>query len=230
MFRIAPALLAIACVAASLPARAAPGDPAWLVLRPGSLARVDLAPWAVSDEPEAALTLGAASSARDYTADAERPGDVAYEPIGVSVRVVRVVRAGVALVHGRTGRWQAYTRLERLIPDVPPGTALVAAGGFGGFADFYPTLGTKQPQAERLATGSGLAVLGTDVAPYDPDSSDLVRLHVRVTSGTLRGRSGWVAASYAGLPRKRLPADASVAERACACRLVQFDDLSRSGR
>ncbi len=197
--------------------------PAWLTLRPGTIARVDIAPWPASDEPEAALTASAASLAGDLSANATRPGDVVYEPIGVRVRVVRVLAGThVAVVRGLERRFEAYARVERLVPDIPPGTALRAAGGFGGFADFYPTLETPNGRAGRLATGSELVALAIGAAPYDPESADLVRVRVRVRSGALRGRTGWVAVGYTGLPDPRPRKGAEVAERACQCRLAQF--------
>jgi|GEM_PF-1926707 len=218
------ALAFVAILPFAANAGAAQTVPAWLAPRPGTLARVDIAPWFDSDEPEAALTGSVASSARDFTIDALRPMDVRYEPVGALVRIERVFpRSGVAAVRGVRSPWRAFARIARLVPVVPRGTTLVAAGGFGGFADFYPALSTKQPRAGRVATGSRLVVLGNGVAPYDPDSPDLVRLRVRVASGDLRGRVGWVAAAYTGLPLARPRPDASSAERACRCRLVQFE-------
>jgi hypothetical protein len=226
MFRLRLAALPLAASIALLSraALAQQAAPSWLEARPGTLARVDIAPWFDSDEPEAALTASMDSSARDFTVDAQRPMDVLYEPVGVLVRIVRVFpRPGVAAVHGVRSRWNAFARILRLVPVVPRGTRLVAAGGFGGFSDLYPALSTKAPSAERLATGSGLVALGEDVAPYDPESADLVRLRVRVISGDLRGRSGWIAPAYTGLPLARTAPQASPAERACRCRLLQFE-------
>jgi hypothetical protein len=221
---VAGMLLGAVLTCAEPSTMAGAADPPWLLPRPGTLARVDTAPWLVSDEPEAALTESAASSARDFTASAQRPDDVRYEPIGAPVRIERILPgAQVVLVHGLEERWEAYAPFDRLVPAVPAGTALVAAGGFEGYADFYKNVDTRESGAERLATGSRLIVLGTGVAPYDPDSPGLVRLHVRITSGALRGRNGWVATGYTGLPVARLPDDAEVAERACSCRLIQFD-------
>jgi hypothetical protein len=198
--------------------------PAWLMLRSGTLARVDIAPWDDADEPEATLTSGAASLAQNFSDDATRPDDILYQPVGVRVRIVRTVPGGrTVLVHGIGRRFEGFTLPARLVPEVPPGTLLVVAGGFGGFADFYPRLDTPERDAERVATGSGLRVLATDVAPYDPDSADLVRVRVRVVGGTLRGRIGWVAVAYTGLPTTHLAASADVAEKACLCRLVRFD-------
>jgi hypothetical protein len=231
--RVATAAVALLVPGAALGAPVTPVVPAvppWLVIAPGAVARVDIAPWLVSDEPEAALTIGADSLRRDFSADATRPDDVLYEPIGVRVRVVRLLGGGrLALVHGLTGRFQGYATRSRLIPEVPSGTVLLAAGGFGGFADFYPALDTPERQAGRLATGSRLVALGIGVAPYDPDSADLVRVRVRVLDGDLRGRTGWVAVVYTGLPERRLPASAEVAEKACGCRLIQFQDSDLSG-
>lgn len=197
--------------------------PAWLTLAAGTDARVDIAPWPVSDEPEAALTESAASISRDFTARAERPGDVLFEPIGVRVRILRVLAGGrVAYVRGRDARFRGYTLVARLVPEIPPGTALRAAGGFEGFSDFFATVETPYKAAERLPTGSALVALETGAGPYDPDTSDLVRVRVRVISGALRGRTGWVAVAYTGLPRAHLPRTAAVAERACSCRIVEF--------
>jgi hypothetical protein len=223
-------LCSLAAVAALIGAAAgvcpaAPGEaiPAWLKLRPGTLARVDIAPWDDADEPEATLTSSAASLTQNFSDDATRPDDILYQPVGVRVRVVRAASDGrTILVHGIERRFEGFTLPARLVPEVPPGTVLVVAGGFGGFADFYPRLDTPEHEAERVATGSPLAVSGTDVAPYDPDSADLVRVRVRVLGGAMRGRTGWIAVAYTGLPETRVPASADVAEKACMCRLVRF--------
>ncbi|GAC1313034.1 MAG: hypothetical protein NVS2B3_09620 [Vulcanimicrobiaceae bacterium] len=216
------ACCALLTFALSSGARAA-ATPAWLALAPGTLARVDIAPWLVSDEPEAALTESAASLEHDFTTHGERPGDIVFEPIGVRVRVVRVLPGGrVALVRGRDARFVAYTLVARLVPEIPPGTALRAAGGFQGYSDFFASVSTPYAQARRLETGSALVALGTGAGAYDPETSDLVRVRVRVLSGALRGRTGWVAVAYTGVPSARLPATADVAERACTCRIVAF--------
>jgi hypothetical protein len=204
--------------------RAASADPrpAWLTARPGTPARVEIAPWYVSDEPEAALTGSSSSLMRDFTADATRPEDVVYEPIGVRVRVVRLVDAGrVALVHGAGARWQAFAPLDRLVPEIPAGTKLRVAGGFGGFAEFYPALATKPERALQIATGTDLLALQIGVAPYDRALAIFVRVHVRVTSGELRGRSGWIGTNYVGVADE-VSADAPMTEKVCRCVLVQF--------
>jgi hypothetical protein len=214
---------ALALLAAAAPARGAGSTPAWLRIRPGTIARVDIAPWQDSDEPEAALTFSAASLARDFTDDDTRPFDILYQPVGVRVRVVRVRPDGrVALVHGVEGRFEGYALLARLVPEIPASTRLLAAGGFGGFADFYPRLDTPERQAEQVATGTPMIALGIGVAPYDPDSADLVRVRVRVLGGNLRGRTGWVSVAYTGLPGPP-SRSADVAEKACRCRLVEFE-------
>ncbi|GAC1400171.1 MAG: hypothetical protein NVSMB59_21870 [Vulcanimicrobiaceae bacterium] len=222
-YRPPPAARAAHPVSASHARAHANALPAWLALRPGTVARVDLAPWATADEPEASLAASAASFAGDPSSDTTRPGDVVYEPVGVRVRVVRVFpQTHLALVHGIDRRFQAFARVERLVPVVPPGTRLRAAGGFGGFADFYATLATPNARAERLATGSELVALEQDAAPFDAASADLVRVRARVLTGDLRGRTGWVAVAFTGLPQAAAHAGAEVAEHACACRLVQF--------
>ncbi len=198
--------------------------PAWLQLHPGTLARVDIAPWRVDDEPEAALTETAASMQHDFTSDASRPPDIVFRPVGTPVRIVRVLPGGtVALVHGIGRAWEAYTRIDRLAPEVPAGTTLIAAGGFEGFSDFYPSLATPEHAADRLPTRSKMIAIGMGAAAYDPDSADLVRVHVRVLSGTLAGHTGWVPVTYTGLPAS---ADslASQPEKTCSCRVVTFDD------
>jgi hypothetical protein len=220
-------VLAFLCAALSVavaPAQAAERVPGWLLLHPGTLARVDIAPWRVDDEPEAALTETAESMQHDFTSDASRPPDIVFRPVGTPVRIVRVLPGGtVALVHSVVGAWEAYARVDRLAPEVPAGTTLVAAGGFEGFSDFYPSLATPQRSAARLATGSKMIAIGMGAAAYDPDSADLVRVHVRVVTGALAGRTGWVPVSYTGLPAA---ADtlASQPEKTCSCRVVTFDD------
>ncbi len=221
--RIAAAVFcaALACYG---PAVAAP-RPAWLSLRAGTVARVDIAPWLVSDEPEAALTESPHSLERNFSDDATRPDDVVYRAIGVRVRVLSLGRDGrTAHVHGIGDRFEAYAPIQRLIPEIPAGTLLVAAGGFGGFSDFYPTLSTPEKHADRIATGSRLVAIGMGVAPYDPDSADLVRVHVRALDGNLRGRTGWLAVGYTGLPVTGPVQSADVAEKACNCRLAIFAD------
>jgi len=219
-------LKVVACAAAAVASLASPAAaalPAWLALEPGTTARVDIAPWLDSDEPEAAITQSAASLSRDFSVDGSRPDDVLYEPIGVRIQIVRLVAGGrIALVHGADSRFEGFVPVNRLVPEIPAGTMLRAAGGFGGFADFYPALDTPEKHANRVATGSRLVALDTGVAPYDPDSADLVRVRVRVVDGDLRGRTGWVSVVYTGLPASTLPATAEVAEKACGCRLIQF--------
>lgn len=213
-----------AALAGSLVPLAAAADPAWLVLGPGTIARVDEAPWPVFDEPEAALTASAVSLERDFTADLARPNDVLYEPVGVRVRVVRVLPGkGIAFVHALAAPWAAYAPVDRLFPEVPIGTLLRIAGGFAGFADFFPRLHSPLQHADGLATGTDVSVLGMGAAPYDPESSDLVRIDVRVLSGTERGRTGWVAAGFTGIPLGHVPANADRTARACGCRVLRFD-------
>jgi len=216
---LAAALCTFALFGAATDARTLPP---WLSLVAGTTARVDIAPWLVSDEPEAALTESPQSLERNFSDDAARPGDVFYRPIGVRVRIVHLDSDGrTALVHGVGDRFEAYAPIERLVPEIPAGTILIAAGGFGGFADFYPTLRTPQNRAGRIATGSRLVALATGVAPYDPDSADLVRVRVRALDGNLRGHTGWLAIGYTGLPETQNQRS-DVAERACGCRLVHF--------
>jgi hypothetical protein len=222
--RSATALLACLVGATAADPVRADTRPVWLTIRAGTVARIDIAPWDDADEPEAALTVSAASLARNFSDDATRPDDIVYRPVGVRVRVVRLNPGGaVALVHGFDDRFEGYSPVARLIPEIPAGTTLLAAGGFGGFADFYPTLDTPEKHAGRVATGTRLVALGIGVAPYDPDSADLVRVRVRVLDGDLRARIGWVAVAYTGLPETHVPASADVAEKACRCRLVQFE-------
>ncbi len=197
--------------------------PGWLAPRAGTIVRVDSAPWFDSDEPEAALTVSAESLRRDFSADGTRPDDVVYEPVGARARIVRVLRDGIVLLHGTERRWTAFAPLNRLVPEVPPGTELIVAGGFGGFADFYPTLRTPEQTASRIATGSKVVALASDVAPVDPGSANRLRVHVRVLSGALRRSTGWLEVPYTGLRERTVPRDATTAERACSCRLLSFD-------
>jgi len=197
--------------------------PAWLTPAHDTKARVDVAPWVTSDEPEAALTQSIASAARDYGADAGRPADIVYQPIGVRVRIVRVlVGRSIALVRGIDVPWQAYAPLDRLVPEVPRGTKLTVAGGFGGSADFYAQLAPDGKSPLQVLTGTHVSALQTGVAPFDPGNSDLVRIHVHVLSGSLRGDTGWIAVAYTGLPLKRVARSAGITAKACSCRLVHF--------
>jgi hypothetical protein len=201
-----------------------PAGPAWLRLAAGTAARVDVAPWPVYDEPEAALTGSAASLERDFTADLARPNDVVYEPAGVRVRLVRVLAGNrIALVRAMAGDWVAYAPLDRVVPEVPAGTRLRVAGGFGGFADFSPALDAPEAQARPLATGTGLVALGMGTATAAGGDSDLVRVHVRVLAGPERGRTGWIPAAFTGIPLASPPPQSEEAVRACLCRLVRFE-------
>jgi hypothetical protein len=199
--------------------------PRWLRLAAGTAARVDVAPWPVYDEPEAALTASAASLERDFSADLARPNDVVYQPIGVRVRLVRVLAGNrIALVRGTAGAgdWVAYAPLDRVVPEVPAGTRLRVAGGFGGFAEFLPALDTPEAQARELATGTALVALGMGAATIAGGDSDLVRVNVRVLAGPERGQTGWIPAAFTGIPLARPPAHSEEAVRACLCRLVRF--------
>ncbi len=219
----AVALLTLGALGLAPRTPATAAAPPWLAANAGTAARVEVAPWLVADEPEAALTAGPASLRRDFTVDGTRPEDVVYEPIGVRVRIVHLTSAGrAALVRGIGAQWTAFAPLDRLVPEVPAGTRLRVAGGFGGFADFYPTLATRPARALQIATGSDLVALGFGVAPFDANQPAFVRIHVRVTSGDLAGRSGWIGSLYTGVPADPLPDGAAVAEKACRCRLVQF--------
>lgn len=220
--------LASECAGATTPLGAVPmrtrDVPGWLTPRSGTIARVDIAPWLDSDEPEAALTASPTSLRRDFSADASRPSDIVYRPVGVRVRIDRIFAGKIARVRGDDGSWIAYAPLARLIPEIPAGTRLRTAGGFGGFADFYPTLQTAQGSAEQLATGTPLVALGIDAAPYDSGTSDLVRVRVRIAGGARQGTIGWLPVGYTGLPLDAAPKTAAVAEQACRCRLAAFDD------
>lgn len=200
----------------------APAPPAWVRPVPGTLARVDVAPWLDADEPEAALTASPASLRRDFSADGRRPGDVVYEPIGVLVRIVRMLPGGIVEVRAAASARHAYAPQNRVLPDVPPGAALRVAGGFGGAADFFPELDTPESAARTITTGTSLVALRTAAAPYDPDSSDLVRVRVRVAGGPATGTIGWIAVAYVGTPETTVPAHASIVERACRCRPAAF--------
>ncbi len=221
-FVLASQTLADGATASAEQPGAAPG-PGWLRLAAGTAARVDIAPWRAYDEPEAALAASAASVEGDFSADLARPNDVFFEPIGVRVRILRVLAGGrIALVRGLTGGWVAYAPLDRLVPEVPPGTRLRVAGGFGGFADFLPALDATGAQARELATGTELLSLGMGAATIAGGDSDLVRVEVRVLTGPQRGRTGWIPAAFTGIPLARPPAQSEEAVRACLCRLVRF--------
>ncbi|MDQ2909051.1 MAG: hypothetical protein M3R44_06855 [Candidatus Eremiobacteraeota bacterium] len=196
--------------------------PAWLVPRAGTLVRVDGAPWFDSDEPEAALTMSPGSLRRDFSEDGTRPDDVVYEPVGVRARIARVLHDGIVLLHGTDRRWSGFAPLDRLVPEVPRGTRLVVAGGFGGFADFYPTLRTPEQSAARITTGTSVVALTSGVAPEDPGSANRVRLEVRVLTGVWHGSTGWLEVPYTGLRQRNVARNATTAERACSCRLLSF--------
>jgi hypothetical protein len=200
--------------------------PTWLALRAGTYGRVDLAPWPTDDEPEAALTAEAASLDRDFTADLGRPNDVVYEPVGVRVRIVRLLEGGrIALVRGAGpgAAWRAYAPVDRIVPEVPPGTMLRAAGGFEGFADFFPSADALAAAAGRIETGTPLVALAIGAARDPAAGSDLVRIRVRVLAGAGRGRTGWIPAAFTGLPVRTLSPEAETAAKACRCRILRFE-------
>jgi hypothetical protein len=216
----ASAALAAACAPAG--AVASPGGiPPWLAVRPGRMALVAEAPWPMGDEPEAALTGSFRSSRIAPDDQAARPKDAVGAAIGIAVAIERLVSPEVARVRPVGEYPPAYVRLDRLVPEVPAGTRLVVAGGFGNEAAFYAKLEAPVEKAGSLATGTPLTALGMGTAPYDPDGSDFVRIRVLVRGGAFRGRHGWLPAAYAGLPRPGGPF-ASTAERACRCRILEF--------
>jgi len=222
-----PRLALVAVLIALVPmvtaaANSGPSLPRWLRPVPGTLARVDIAPWLDADEPEAALVASPRSLDRDFSADGRRPDDVVYEPVGVLVRIVRTLPGGVIEVRAATGNWRAYAPQDRVLPDVPPGALLHVAGGFGGAADLFSELATPEAAARTIATGTRLVALRTAAAPFDPNSSDLVRVRVRVIAGPAAGTMGWIAVAYVGIPESSVPARASIVERACRCRPVSF--------
>jgi len=210
----------ILCIALVLPARAAAPAPSWLELRPGQVAWLGAAPWPV-DEPEAALSGSEDSAAKNPDDYAARPADAVHEPIGLRVIIERVYEDKVARVRPVGLAWSAYTRLDHLAPEIPVGTDLVVAGGFGNYADFYPSLETPARGAEQIATGTPLVALKMGVGAFDREGTDFVRVKVLVKSGKMRGRVGWIPVLYTGLPAPR-GAPTSTTERACRCRLLEF--------
>jgi hypothetical protein len=193
---------------------------AWLQAIPGQTALVGAAPWPMTD-PEAALTSTEPSAAVNPDDSSTRPADAIHQPIGLRVTIEQVYLDGVALVRPEGAAWTAYTRLDQLVPEVPAGTRLVVAGGFGNAAAFYPKLDTPQAGVEEIATGTAIVVLGMGIAPYDPDGTGFVRVKVVVESAPQRGRTGWIPVGFTGLPD---PAGTPgwTAERACRCRLLEF--------
>ncbi|MBC5811593.1 MAG: hypothetical protein GIW95_12185 [Candidatus Eremiobacteraeota bacterium] len=191
--------------------------PEWLVLRPGQVGIVGAAPWPL-DTPEAALTGTAESAARPPDDYSERPADALGQPIGLRVRVQEVY-GPVVRVRPEGAPVDSFTRLDFLSPEIPEGTRLVVAGGFGNYADFYPSLGARTP--EQIATGTTLVAVRMGIAPFDPDGSEFVRVRVQVQSGPKKGRAGWIPVGYTGVPAASGQA-ASETERACRCRLVEF--------
>jgi len=201
-------------------AAGAASEPSWLALKPGQTALVGAAPWPM-EQPEAALSgspRSAAVSPDDY---ARRPDDALHQPIGLRVTVEDIVADGVARVRTVGAPLEAFTRLDQLVPEVPPGTQLVVAGGFGNYADFFPDLSAPESAAQQLPTGTSVLTLGLGIAPYDPEGSDFIRTKVYVQSGPQLGRTGWIAVGFTGLPDPN-GTPASTAERACRCRILEF--------
>jgi hypothetical protein len=214
-----PVALAFALLLTTSVVRADATAP-WLETRPGQTALVGAAPWPMST-PEAALTStepSAAVNPDDYTA---RPADALHQPIGLRVVIQQIYLDGVALVRPEGASWSAYARLDQLVPEVPAGTRLVVAGGFGNATDFFAQLDTPQSGAEEIATGTALVALGMGIAPYDPDGTAFVRVKVVVESGMQRGRTGWIPVGFTGLPDPG-GNPGWTAERACRCRLLEF--------
>lgn len=196
-------------------------EPSWLMLRPGQTALVAAAPWPLNQQPEAALTGSAQSASVNPDDYARRPDDALGQPIGLRVTIEAVYIGNVARVQPVGATWDAFTRLDQLIPEVPPGTQLVVAGGFGNYADFFRDISTPPSEAEEIPTGTSVLTLGLGIAPYDPDGSDYVRTKIVVQSGPMRGRSGWIAVNFTGIPDP-YGTPSSTTERACRCRLVEF--------
>ena len=195
--------------------------PAWLELRPGQTARAAEAPWPLGTKPEAGLTASEASAAAvDPDALGKRPADALGVPVGVRVTIQRLYSDRVALVQDGAGH-AAYVRVELLVPEIPAATLLVVAGEDGDDVDFYQELGTRSKDSLDVSSGVALTALGLGVAPFEPSGSEFIRVHVKVESGELRGRTGWLAAKYVGLPGRPDP-DAPAKDRACACRVVEF--------
>jgi hypothetical protein len=195
--------------------------PSWLTLRPGQTALVADAAWPLGTRPEAALTATAASAAIPSDAVVKRPADALGAPVGIRVMIERVFANGVALVRPQGANADAYVRLDELLPEIPSGTALVAAGDDGDTVDFYPSISTSYTDSLDLASGTPLVALRVAVAPFAPGDSDLVRLQVRVEAGPFRGRTGWVQANSLGLP-VRPEAGAPAKDKTCGCRVVEF--------
>jgi hypothetical protein len=195
--------------------------PPWLAPAPGRYAYVAEAPWPMGDHPEAALTFSLRTARPEPDDQTARPADAVGAPIGVRATFVDLASASVARLRVDGVTHDAFARLDRLVPPVPPGTHLVVAGGFGYESLFYPALDAPLEQARSLVTGTRLVALEIGVAPYDPDGMDFIRIHVRVTAGARRGQTGWLPAAYAGLSRPQGPR-ASTVERACRCRIIEF--------
>jgi hypothetical protein len=220
MRRYQAATLFLLSAALVLPARAGAIAPGWLELRPGQVARVGAAPWPMT-EPEAALSGSEDSAAKNPDDYAVRPSDAIHEPIGLRVVIERVYDDKVVRVRPDGVAWSAYTRLDQLAPEVPVGTDLVVAGGFGNYGDFYPALETPARGAIELVTGTPIVALKMGTAVYDPEGSDFVRVKVLVKAGKMRGRVGWIPVLYTGLPGAG-GTPLSTTESACRCRLLEF--------
>jgi hypothetical protein len=175
----------------------------------------------MEDRPEAALTSSLRSARPNPEDQTARPADAVGAPIGAKVRFAGMASASVALLRVPGFHGIAYARLDRLVPIVPRGAKLVVAGGFGNDAPFYGALDVPLDQAWSLPTGVHVTALGMGVAPYDPDGTDFVRIHVHVDNGARMGQTGWIPAVFAGLNRPH-GHPASTAERACACRILEF--------
>jgi hypothetical protein len=195
--------------------------PSWLTLRPGQTALVADAAWPLGTRPEAALTGTAAGAATPTDEVVKRPVDALGAPIGIRVMIERVFPNGVALVRPQGTNVDAYARLDTLLPEIPSGTALVAAGDDGDTVDFYAARTTPYDDSLDLASGTPLLALKVAVAPFSPGESDFVRLQVRVEAGPFRGRTGWVQANSVGLPG-RPEAGAPAKDKICGCRVVEF--------
>jgi hypothetical protein len=187
----------------------------------GRFAYVAEAPWPLDDHPEAALTYSLRTAKPDPDDQPTRPDDAVGAPIGIRAEFLALATPAVARLRVDGVTREAFARLDRLVPPVPPGTHLVVAGGFGNEAPLYPKLDTPLKRADSLPTGTHLVALDTAVATYDPEGADFIRIEVRITSGPKHGRTGWLPALYAGLNR---PGErpGSTAEKACRCRLLEF--------
>jgi hypothetical protein len=193
--------------------RAKGGDmPDWLILKGGAHVRIDIASW-----PGTAEVAAVTRTLSGYKHSADEAPDSLDLPIGVDATIDGIVGQAhfgdyYVKIHG--ANWSGFTRSDRMMPMVPVGTKLIAAGGA---PPLYPNLDADDAHSLRTESGTSFREIAPlSFASGDPDRTTATgRYKVQVLDGEYAGRVGWV--SSIGLPGL---APATFPE--CRCVLVEM--------